>query len=61
MQIETSDGSLAGTVRDATASKDQKILTMNSLQSVTGAQAESGITYLSVMKENLDILREALK
>ena len=33
---------------------------MNSLQSVTAAQQKSGVTYLSVMKDNLNVLREAL-
>ena len=61
LQIETADGALAGTVRDATKSKDQQILTMNSLQSVTSAQAQGGISYLSVMQDNLNVLREALK
>ena len=61
LQIETADGALAGTVRDATTAKDQTILTMNSLQSVTSAQAQGGITYLSVMKDNLNVLREALR
>ena len=60
LQIETSNGKLAETIRDATDAKDQKILTMNSLQSVTAAQQKSGVTYLSVMKDNLNVLREAL-
>ena len=61
LQIETADGALASTIRDATKTKDQQILTMNSLQSVTAEQEKSGITYLSVMKDNLEVLREALK
>ncbi len=60
-QIETSDGALASTIRDTTASKDQTILTLNSLQSVTAAQEAEGVTYLDVMKQNLNVLREALK
>ena len=61
LQIETADGSLASTIRDATKTKDQQILTLNSLQSVTAAQSAEGVTYLDVMKENLNVLREALK
>ena len=61
LQIETSDGSLARTVRENTRTKDQKILTLNSLQSVTAAQVAEGATYLSLMEENLAVLREAVE
>lgn len=61
LQIETSDGSLARTVRENTRTKDQKILTLNSLQSVTAAEVAEGATYLSLMKENLAVLREAIE
>ena len=40
MQIETSDGSIAKTVRDNTKTKDQTILTLDSLQSVTTERVE---------------------
>lgn len=60
MQIETSDGSIAKTVRDNTKTKDQTILTLDSLQSVTTERVQNGETYLSIMTSNLDILKEAL-
>lgn len=60
MQIETSDGSIAKTVRDNTKTKDQTILTLDSLQSVTTERVNNGETYLSIMTSNLDILRQAL-
>ena len=60
MQIETSDGSIAKTVRDNTKTKDQMILTLDSLQSVTSERVENGETYLSIMTANLDVLRQAL-
>ena len=60
MQIETSDGAIAKTVRDNTKTKDQTILTLDSLQSVTSERAKNGETYLSIMTANLDILKEAL-
>ena len=60
MQIETSDGSIAKTVRDNTKTKDQTILTLDSLQSVTTERVNNGETYLSIMTSNLDILKEAL-
>ncbi len=60
-QIESSDGKIAKTIRDNTNSKNQEILTLDSLQSTTGEQAKSGKTYLSAMQSNLEILKNALK
>lgn len=59
--IETSDQKIAKTVRDTTAAKDQEILTVNSLQSITAEKEQSGVTYLSVMEENLAVFEKALK
>lgn len=61
MTIEGTDHSIAETVRDNTAAKDQEILTMDSLQSTTGKDAENGTSYLSVMTSNLEVLKQALK
>ena len=47
-------------VKSNTTKKNQKILAMNSLQSVTKEQLADGITYLQVMQENLSVLSEAL-
>lgn len=60
MQIESANGRLAETVRDNTRSKDQKILTMDSLQSVTGRDVKDGADYLDVMRRNLEVLKAAL-
>ena len=55
---ETSDGSLAGTVKDSTKSKNQEILVLNALQSVTRENLSD--SYIEVMTENLAILKKAL-
>ncbi len=60
LTIEGSDGSIAKTVIENTASKDQKVLILNSLQSVTTKDAASGTDYLSIMKDNLEVLKKAL-
>lgn len=59
LQIETSDGSMPNTIKQSTMAKNQTILIMNSLQSTTSS--EGGTTYLSVMKDNLEVLKEALR
>ncbi len=61
MTIERSDNKIAETIVKSSTSKDQKILTLDSLQSVTSKEVESGTTYLGVMESNLSVLKEALK
>ena len=60
MQIETSDGSIAKTIRDNTKTKGQEILTLDSMQAVTADRINSGETYLSIMETNLRVLKQAL-
>lgn len=60
LTIENSDGRIAEAVKSNTTKKNQKILAMNSLQSVTKEQIADGITYLQVMQENLSVLSKAL-
>ena len=49
--IDGNDGKLAGTVRSNTGTKDQKILTLDSMQSVAKKDAAGGVSYLSVMED----------
>ncbi|MBP0978804.1 MAG: zinc ABC transporter substrate-binding protein [Oscillospiraceae bacterium] len=60
MTIEGTDHRIADTVINSTKKRNQKILTMNSMQSVTSKDIENGADYLSLMKENLETLKEAL-
>ena len=60
MTIEGSDGRLAETVVQATGTRDAKILTLDSMQSTTSEDLKNGATYLSIMEENLEVLRQAL-
>lgn len=61
MTIEGADHRIAETIVENTKSKDQVILTMDSMQSTTFEDVEKGTTYLSVMEDNLSVLKEALK
>ena len=60
LTIEHPKTRIAETVVAATQAKDAKILSMDSMQSVTTQDVQSGLTYLSVMENNLNVLREAL-
>ncbi len=58
--IENSNDKLADTIINNTTTKNQKILVMDSLQSVTEKKINEGYNYLSAMKNNLEVLKEAL-
>lgn len=60
LKIEGDNNKIAETVKNNTSSKNQTVLTLNSLQSTTAKDAEDGVTYLSVMTENLETLKTAL-
>lgn len=59
-QIESANGKIADTIKSNTATKDQEVLTFNSLQSVTAKEAQDGTKYIDVMRDNLDTLKKAL-
>ena len=61
MTIEGTDHRIAETIIQNTASKDQKILTIDSMQSVTAEDVKNGVTYLSIMEDDLNVLKEALR
>ena len=60
LTIENSDQKIASTVKDNTKTKDQEILVMNSLQSITSSDVEAGESYYKIMGENLEVLKKAL-
>ena len=60
-QIEGSKGNIAKTVKENTKDKDQEILTLDSLQSVTKKEVDDGVTYLGEMEKNLSVLKDGLK
>ncbi len=58
--LESSDGSVAKTVRDATKTKDQSLVALDSLQSVNAKKIADGATYLSAMEKTLSAIAEAV-
>ena len=58
--IEGTDHRIAETIVQNTQAKDQKILTLDSMQATTSKDVANGVTYLSVMEKNLEVLKEAL-
>ena len=60
LTIEKSDKKIAKTVVSNTKSKNQKILEMDSLQSITKKEIKAGRNYLSAMEKNIEVLKTAL-
>jgi zinc transport system substrate-binding protein len=61
MVTESADQSIARTIIENTAAKNQRILVLNAMQSVTAGDIQAGATYLSIMESNLAVLKQALK
>ena len=61
LTIEGTDHRIAETVVENTASSDQQILSLDSMQSVTAEDVANGASYMEIMRSNLDILRQALQ
>jgi len=61
LTIEGRTHKIAETIVQNSSVPSRKILTLDSLQSTTGAEAAQGKTYIDVMKNNLDILNQSLQ
>ena len=60
LTIENPKTRIAETVVNATQNKNQKILSLNSMQGVTAQEVKDGAAYLSLMENNLIVLQDAL-
>lgn len=58
--LEGGDKSLARTVASSAKGSAVKILTLNSMQAMGQADIDLGVDYISVMENNLEVLKEAL-
>jgi ABC-type metal ion transport system, periplasmic component/surface adhesin len=59
--IENSDQKIAKKIVETTKDKNQNIVVLNSMQSITNEDIANGATYLSIMESNLKALASALK
>lgn len=60
LTIEKSDKKIAETIKKNSKSKNQKILEMNSIQSISAREIKNGTNYIELMKQNLSVLKAAL-
>ncbi|MBO7123932.1 MAG: zinc ABC transporter substrate-binding protein [Treponema sp.] len=61
LTIEKSDKKIAKTIVSNTKTKNQAVLEMDSLQSITQKDIKEGRSYLGAMKNNLEVLKKALR
>lgn len=61
LTTESNNNKIAKTIVSATKDKTAKILSMNSMQSITKNDVDGGATYLGIMEENLAVLKQTLK
>ena len=61
LTIDGNDQRIAQTIVRNTALKNQKILILNSMQSISSKDIQNNVTYLSVMENNLDVIKQALE
>lgn len=61
LTLEGTDHKIAETVVSTTSAKSARILSMDSMQSTTSADVKNGASYLSIMEQNLEVLKEALQ
>ena len=59
--LENSDGAVARAVLDNSQHPDLPVLALNSMQSVSADDIAGGMSYLSVMEQNLATLRQGLR
>lgn len=57
---ESSDKALARTVVKSAKHTEMEILTMNSMQAMSKKSIDDGATYISVMEQNLTVLKKAI-
>ncbi|MBR0484250.1 MAG: zinc ABC transporter substrate-binding protein [Oscillospiraceae bacterium] len=58
--IENADNSIANAIISSTENKNQQIAVLNSMQSVNADAIAGGASYLTIMQDNLQVLKEAL-
>ncbi len=58
--LENSSEDIASTIIQTSGQQNVEIVTLNSMQSITAEQIESGVTYMSIMDTNLVALKNAL-
>lgn len=60
LTLDQGDPRIAETIVENSGKKQTKILSLNSMQTVSAEDIHNGVSYLSIMQENLLVFRQAL-
>lgn len=60
LTLDGSDGRIAQAVVRTSENRDQQVLELNAMQSLSREDIEHGATYLSIMEDNLKVIADAL-
>jgi zinc transport system substrate-binding protein len=60
MVTEGANNAIAESVISSTRDKNQQILVLHGMKSITRGDINNGVTYLGIMEDNLEVLRKAL-
>lgn len=61
LTIEGTNHKIAQTIVQNTKAKNQQVLAMDSMQSITSQDVKNGTSYLSIMQKNLEALKSVLR
>lgn len=61
IDLEGVNDGIPETIINSTKNKDQEVLTVNSMGSVTIKMVEDGLSYIDIMQKNFNTFKEALK
>ncbi|MBR5968434.1 MAG: zinc ABC transporter substrate-binding protein, partial [Lachnospiraceae bacterium] len=61
LTIENSDGKIAETIKNNSKNADREIMVLDSMQATTSKDIKAGVTYLTIMEKNLEVLKKALR
>ena len=61
LTIENSDGKIAETIKNNSKNTDREIMVLDSMQATTSKDIKAGVTYLTIMEKNLEVLKKALR
>ena len=61
LRIEGSNHKIAETIVSNSNNKNQQILVLDSMQSITSTDVDNGVTYIDIMEKNLEVFKIALR
>ena len=61
IKLDGADGKIADAIIRTSQSRDQQVLQLHAMQSISAQDVKNGASYLDIMKDNLAVIRQALE